>query len=58
MCTPATFKSITLSIEDAKFSCWCARAHLQDGKIDEVLEQLDRAVAALDLALVEAKHEV
>ena len=50
--------SITLSLEDAKFACWCARAHLQDGKIDYVLQQLDLVNKALDLALVEAKHEV
>lgn len=50
--------SIILSLEDAKFSCWSARAHLQDGKLDDVMEQLDRVNAALDLALAEAKHEV
>ena len=50
--------SIILSLEDAKFSCWSARAHLQDGKLDDVMKQLERVEVCLNMALGEAKHEV
>jgi len=50
--------TIERCLDDMEFFCWCARAHLQDGKLNDVMEQLKRMDIVLTMALAESDHEV
>ena len=49
--------TIERCLDDMEFFCYCARAHMQDGKLDYVAEQLKRMEIVLAMALAEAERE-